>query len=317
MFGGSTPTPQVTPTTQFPNSPQAAQNLFSGIGGLDQFSLGGQTLPEILQLAQGIGGAATGPQGQFATGTAGQIAPQLVQGGQGLIGAGQGLTGAAQGMLPYVQQILGQAFDPQGAVYNQALSQTQNQTGANLANTGVGSTPYGASVMGNTLGNFNLGWQNNLLNRQATGLGAAGGALGQIGGAEQTGGNLISGGGDLAMQGGMLPFATLQGLNTAGMQGLSGAIGAGNQASQVPQTAIGDWLNYLSGGNQAISQNNAANLAAANFQAQQQQQEYQNIASAFGGIGSLGGGLFGAGGIFGKGRGGGAFSGLFSGSGGG
>jgi hypothetical protein len=281
---------------------------------LDQFSLGGQTLPEILQLAQGIGGAATGPQGQFATGTAGNIAPQLVSGGQGLIGQGGALGGAATSALPYVGQILGNAFDPLSSVYNAALSQTQNQTGANLANTGVGSTPYGASVMGNTLGNFNTGWQNSLLSREATGLGAAGSALGQIGGAMGQGGNLIEGGGNIAMQGGMLPFATLQGLNTGGMQGLTGAIGAGNTASQVPQTAIGDWLNYLTGGNQAIAQNNAANMASAAFQAQQQQQEYQNIASAFGGLGSLGGGLFGAGGIFGKGLGGGAFSGLFGGS---
>ncbi|HEX8838199.1 MAG TPA: hypothetical protein VF748_14755 [Candidatus Acidoferrum sp.] len=298
LFGGNTPTPPVQQAQTFPNTPQAAQSAFGDIGNLNQFSLGGATLPQILQLAQSTAGGVTGAPGQFALGTAGQVAPQLVN-------AGLGEISSSVGAMPYVQQILQTAFDPQNALYNRTLSDVTNQAGAAAANAGVASTPYGASTVGNTLSNFNIDWANQQLQRQATGLGSAIPALEGLG-------TTAAGGGELATMGGGLPFTTLAGLNQSGMGALTGAVGAGNEAAQVPQTAIGDWLSYLSGNNSAISQNNAANMAAAEFQAQQEQQQFQNIASAFGGLGSSLGGLFGAGGIFGKGLGGGAFSGVFA-----
>jgi hypothetical protein len=316
MFGGNTPTPQLDTNNPYaPNTTLAANTAagggFGGIGGLQPYATGASAVPQFGQLAQSTVNAGTGAPGQFAQNTAGQVAPQLVQGGLGSIGAGQQLTGGAQSMMPYVQQILGNAFDPQSAIYNQALSQTQNQTGANLANTGVGSTPYGASVMGNTLGNFNLGWQNNLLGRETQGLGAAGTALGQIGGAEQQGAALGQAGGANAMTGGMLPYSTLAGLNQGGMGALGGYIGAGTQGSQVPQTAIADWLNYLTGGTQSQNVGNQAQMDMAKFTAQQQQQQYQNIASAIGGVAGLAGGFMGMPpGMFGGG-GGGGFSGVY------
>jgi hypothetical protein len=306
MFGGSTPTPQLN--TQNPYqafTPQAASTAagggVGGIGGLTPYAVGGTAVPQFGELAQSTVQAGQGAPGQYAQTTAGQVAPQMVQSGLGSIGAGQGLTGAGQGMLPYVGQTLNTAFDPNSDIYKQYIQQTMDQTGANLSHTGVGGTPYGASVMGNTLGQANLGWQNNLLSRQIQGLGAAGGALGQIGGAETAGAGLGQAGGANAMQGGMLPYTTLAGLNQGGMGALSGYIGAGTAGANVPQTAVADWLNYLTGGTQSQNVGNQAQMDMAKFTAQQQQQQYENIASAFSGIAGLGGGLLGKGGAFGSG----------------
>lgn len=67
------------------------------------------------------------------------------------------------------------AFDPQNALYNRTYNRVADQVGAGNANSGLAGTPYGESVRGNTLSNFNLDWQNNLLNRMVTGGTAAGG----------------------------------------------------------------------------------------------------------------------------------------------
>lgn len=69
--------------------------------------------------------------------------------------------------------ILQQGFDPQNALYNQTLQKLTDQTNAQLANSGVAATPYGQGVLGDTLGNFNIDWQNNQLNRMSTAGSAA------------------------------------------------------------------------------------------------------------------------------------------------
>jgi hypothetical protein len=80
-------------------------------------------------------------------------------------------------------KIIEQAFDPQQALYNRTLNQLRGQTDTQLAETGLGNTPYGAAVMGNALSNFNIDWQNQLLNREITGAEGAAQLYGQAIGA--------------------------------------------------------------------------------------------------------------------------------------
>jgi hypothetical protein len=306
MFGGDTQTPQLNTKNPYqPFTDQAASTAagsgFGGIGGLQPYATGATAVPQFGQLAQSTVQAGQGAPGQFAQQTAGQVAPGMVGGGLQSMGAGQQLTGAGQMMLPYAGQVLNTAFDPQNALYQQYINQVQDQTGAQMANTGVGSSPYGASVMGNTLGQANLGWQNAQLGRQLQGIQGASGALGAAGGAETTGAQLGQQGGANAMQGGMLPYATLAGLNQGGMGALSGYIGAGNQGANVPQTAEQDWMNYLTGNTQSQNITNQGQMDMAKFTAQQAQQQYDNISSAISGLFSLGGASMGKGGAFGSG----------------
>jgi hypothetical protein len=218
------------------------------------------------------------------------------------------LTKMAYQAQPYAQQLLQTGFDPQQALYDRTQQQVQDQLRAQNASSGLSSSPYGAGVVDQGLSNFNIDWQNQQLQRQATaaqGYGALSNAIGQ----DYTGANALQTQaiGNLQNAGG-IPFSTAQGISQSQLGGL-GALAAGVQTSFGPaQTLAQDYQSYLGLGNQASGSVNAAqNSQFANqlaaFNAQQNQQN-QSLA----GLGSLGSGLFGASGIFGQGSaGGGAF----------
>ncbi len=75
-----------------------------------------------------------------------------------------------------VAPLLESGFDPRSALFNRTEGRLMDQTNAINAMSGVGSSPYGASVAANALGNFDIDWQNQQLARQAQATGAAGGA---------------------------------------------------------------------------------------------------------------------------------------------
>jgi hypothetical protein len=124
---------------------------------------------------------------------------------------------------------LNTAFDPQNALYAQTQQQNQDQTGAMLAATGVGATPYGASVAAQNNSNFNINWQNQQLQREAQGIQSANQAY--SGGGQQ--GTL---GAQSTLGAGQLPYSTSVGISNAGLgalgteQGLyQGVTGAADQ----------------------------------------------------------------------------------------
>lgn len=100
------------------------------------------------------------------------------------------------------------ALDPQGALYNQLLQQTQSQANATNSMYGLGSSAAGAGLTNNATNNFNLDWQNQQLGRQATGLQGLEGAYSQganVLGASQSMYNQAPG---LQLQSGTVPFET-------------------------------------------------------------------------------------------------------------
>ncbi len=167
------------------------------------------------------------------------------------------------------------AFDPQHALYNRTLQQTQDQTLAGLSATGVGSSPYGAGVLGQTLGNFNIDWRNNRLAREQSGLQSYGQYLGQGGNAYTAGGNLGNAAAGAYAGGAALPYSTYVGmqnnglgaltqgsnLNTAATSAASGYLGLGQSGQQIGfnqgqqlGAGLGGALQTLSGyGNQLPS----------------------------------------------------------------
>lgn len=60
--------------------------------------------------------------------------------------------------------------DPQSQLYDRTAGQIQDQTRAAQSARGLAMSPYGAAGEADTLKNFNIDWQNNLLNRQLAGL---------------------------------------------------------------------------------------------------------------------------------------------------
>jgi hypothetical protein len=95
---------------------------------------------------------------------------------QALTGASQAAAygaGGAQNMYDQAGSIMQAGFDPQSALFNRTQQQLTDQSGAANAMAGLGSSPYGAGVASNAMGNFDINWQNNLLNRMEGAAGAA------------------------------------------------------------------------------------------------------------------------------------------------
>lgn len=113
--------------------------------------------------------------GQAAT-AIGQQGALATQQQQNLYGAGN--------------QLYQTSLDPQNALYNRTQGQLSDQVNAGQAARGLGVSPVGGSEYNQAMSNFNIDWQNQQLQRQATGLQGmasasnAGGAQGQLANAD-------------------------------------------------------------------------------------------------------------------------------------
>ena len=287
MFGGGgAGSVQLPPQFQMPNMGQAANNAFGQIGDLSQYTnLASGSLPYAQNIFQGTynnpfaGGAQSG---------AGVTSGLGENAALGAYGAGANLTGAGMNMLPYASSIMNTAFDPEQTLYNRTLQQTTDQTRAGLEARGMDSTPYGAGIEGQALSNFNIDWQNQQLQRQATGAGAAGGLYGQAGQGINTGTGIMNAAPGQYLTSAAYPYSTSMGILGNQQTGLTNMLGAGQAGANIANTPIQDYMGYLSAG---TAQQNANNNTAKLGLAQQQQQFMQN--QQFGQ--ALGGGLYGIG----------------------
>lgn len=284
LFGSSpSGNVQLPPIWQMPNMGAAADAAYAGIGKIPGADIGNWTLPLAQQTASSLyyNPYAGGFQGgaNIAAGLGQNAALNQYGGGGAIMGAGLGL-------LPYGGSILQTGFDPQNELYARTLGKLQDQTGANLANSGVLNSPYGQGVQANTLSNFNIDWQNTQLGRQLAALTGAGGAFNNAGGLVTQGGQLQSGGaGDYARFSG-LPYMTAQGIGTGQLGALTGLQGVGAGAQGLATTPVDEYLKYLGVGNAA---NQVSNQTAGLYLKQAEDQFKQNQALGSG----IGGGLAG------------------------
>jgi hypothetical protein len=240
--------------------------------------------------------------------------------------------------MPIANQVAATAFDPQGALFHQQFGQAQDASGVANAISGLSGSPYAASTTADALNNFNIGWQNNLLGRQAAGgqaySGLANTALSGLEGLTNTGVGAYntltqSGMQDIlsSLTGGAGALQTAQQLGTGGtqslnqlalspyqlgqmfsgnaLQGLSGlsnlggsVAGLGQSAYQLPQQVLNDLESYMQLGQ-----------SASQISGQLGNQGFLQNAS------SIGGGLSGLNSLFGQNSLFGGSSGLFGGGG--
>lgn len=217
----STPSNNTAQAYQPQAQPQADESFYNTTTQLSNL------FPQAYQLGQnfstnpGTSGASEGASTVNALGTPYGIG-QLEQGQQ---------------LAQYGLNTLNTAFDPQQGLYNQQSTQNLNNQNAINAMSGVAGTPYGAGVTGQNQQNFNTNWQNQQLQRQATGLQAGGNALTQGATLGNTGlGTILSSSG--------APYNTY---NTQQANALSGL----SQATQVPQQTLGDLMEYMGLGQNA------------------------------------------------------------------
>jgi len=217
--------------------------------------------------------------------------------GTQLQGAAGQQFGAQTGLLNAGQQLYQTSLDPQNALYNRTVQQLQDQTGATNSMYGLGSSGAGAGVANQALGNFNIDWQNQQLQRQATGLQGYGAAVGQAGQAGAQGGALGGAGAGYTLQGGQTPYSTAQGIagaygNLAGQYATGVEQGPLSSAQAVGGQGI-QYMNYGQGAQQVPYQSQVAGAGAAGALASQGINAIGNNPQVQSQLGSSFGNLFG------------------------
>lgn len=284
MGGGGVPQPY-QPTGQG----QADINFQSLFQGQQPWAQGapGEIIPNLYNAAYGIeNNPYTGTLQQGANqASAWAMGPgtQIFEGGaQALSGAGNELTGQIPGVLAF-------GNDPQNALYNHTSQQTIDQQNAINAQSGVSGSPYAAGLDAQNLQNFNLAWGNNQLNRMSQADSTASGLSGAASGAFGEAGNLAQGATQLSYEGGQLPYLAHNMPFNADMSAWNQAAGGVNSALAPGQSLMNSLASYL-----GIGQN------ATSIGQQGQQQDFNEQASIYQGLGSLFGSFATPGGIGGS-----------------
>lgn len=196
-----------------------------------------QLLQQQLQAQQGIAGTAaqSGYGGNYQN-NANLAASQYYNLPAQLQAQAQQAYGTQQSLLSAGQNVYNLGLDPQNALYNRSVQQLQDQTGATNSMYGLGSSAAGAGVANQALGNFNIDWQNQQLQRAAQGLSAYQGAAQQAGQYGQYGTALSEAAPGYYLTAGQIPYQT--GMTLAG---------APLSSAQSIQSNIIPYLNYGQG----------------------------------------------------------------------
>jgi hypothetical protein len=249
-------------------------NAQSGIGGLSSTygSLGSDVLPQAQQTASNL---YNNPYAQTAQSGANTASGMGTTAATNTFGAG-----AAQ--IPYANQIFQTAFDPQQALYNQQYALNQNQANVQNAQAGVANTPYGAGVTNQADQNFNLNWQNQQLGRETQGAQSAGALTQQALGEQSAGANQY-------VQAATVPYSTYTDIGSGQNSALSQLLGIGSSGANLSNLPVQDYLSLLTGQNQT---NQVANQTSQ-VGLQQNQQNWNQLASLGSGLGTAAGYLWG------------------------
>jgi hypothetical protein len=221
----------------------------------------------------------TAAEAQAGAATAASWGPSVAN---NMWNVGQSGIQSGQSILPYSNQLFQSAFDPQNQLYNWLQNQNMQQTNAQNAATGVGTTPYGAAVADQSNMLFNLNWQNNLLGREESGSQAAGNLLTVGNNLQQSGVNLEESAPAFISGTSAIPYATQSNITGTGLQDIATGTNIGN----IPIT---DLLALLTGQNQTNQVGNQTSQLGLNQSALGMQQ----LAGLIGGGSSLFGGLLG------------------------
>lgn len=258
-------------STQIGPTVGAAQ---TGIGALDTYANMAQSFAPAAQATA---------MNMYNNPYAGQALSGATQAAPYGMAAGQAQFGAGATMLPYAQSLLQMGADPQQALYNRTLQQTTDQQNAQMAQAGVGTTPYGQGLQAQNLQNFNMDWNNQQLARTLAANQGAGQtyqtALGFMGQAPQT-----------MAQSAAIPYATAQNIGQGQLAALQGGLGVGTGAANLSNLPVTDYLSLLSGQNQANQVANTQAQTALN-QSQLGWNQMAGLGSSLGsGLGWLSGG---------------------------
>jgi hypothetical protein len=255
--GGGSPY-QYIPTGQNLGDTSWQSLLQSLMSGANQ--AGSAVNPQLQQAYQQLNGL--DPSGMLdasnrAGGYYGNLAGSEDQMQNLLIRQAQTNTGAQNDLMRAGQQFNQTAQDPQNALRNQLQQQVTDASRAGTSARGIGMSGNAAGIENNDVQNFLMNWQNNQLQRQATGLQGLTGAYQQAGQQGQNVGANLTGAAGLGtmaagniQQSGQLPYAaylSAYGQPFANANAYTGAqSGVNNQYAGIMSQII-PYLNFGSG----------------------------------------------------------------------
>lgn len=247
MSGGNPP--PAPKTFQMPNQAGAANGAYNAIGGLE-------AMPNYAANA-----ANSANSGLAAFSGNGGYDPSAT------VNYGNTISQMPQTYLPYADTLLREGFNQNNDVYGRAAHNLTEQVRASQGARGIQTSPYGAGLENEALGNFNLDWENAQLGRMSQAMGSALPAYAQAG--QQMG----------------YGQAVAQSVPQLGNDMFKTAAGVGNMAYAQPEAVINGYLNYTGAGNAA--DNTKVNAFSQQLQAWQAKQ--QADAAMWQGIAALGG----------------------------
>jgi len=255
-------------TSSVPDIPQSSNTGFAQSGIASAAAQTGAAQPAYQQAYYQ---QATNPYAGRAVAGSQVAGNAMVDQGNANLANASTFQGVPQQLQPYIAQTLNTAYDPQQALYHQQLQGTMDQTNAQLAQSGLTSSPWGAGIANQANQNFNINWLQSQLAREQTGANTAAGLLGAGGTAATTGATLGQNATNQIATGYAMPYQTSTGVNqdTASM------------------------LSYLTAVPQMQSQDYASLASAANAQnataVQAGSANNQNMANIGSGIGNAAG----------------------------
>lgn len=268
------------------NLAAANTGALSGIQNLPGANLGQTTLPMAQQTAQNLYNNPYAGGFQQGAGVASGLGQQ---GALNQYGAGGALGNLGFSQIPYAQSLYNMGFDPQQALYNRAAGQTQQGTLANLSNAGLATSPYGQGVLGNTMGNFNIDWQNQQLGRALQGAQGAGGVLQNAAGLVGQGAGMQAGAPGQFLAASGMPYGAYGQIGQGQFGALQGLQGIGQGAQNLAQQQVQDYLSYLGYGTQqqlANTQTAGLGLKQAGMTWDQNRQLGQDLGAGIQGVGN-------------------------------
>ncbi len=180
LLGSGQESPDIYAPTGMPQADQRLQQLLQSYTGQAQGlqDTVNPLLQQSLQQGLGVNWSPYLNASQQAGSEYGNLASLLGSFGTQAQRAGQGALGQQQNLYNAGQQLYQLGMDPQQALYNHMLQQTQNQANAVNSQYGLGSSGAGAQIANDTLNKFNMDWQNQQLARAQQGVSGLEGAVG-------------------------------------------------------------------------------------------------------------------------------------------
>jgi hypothetical protein len=286
LFGGGNSTSPSNAPKPYQLLNQQGMNLQGYSDNTNSQNLNSQTYGTTSPYGQAaFQSQANNPYAQQYQNSANMAGQAGMASGWSQLGAGNSMMAEAPNSYAAGNAAYQTAFDPQSSLFNSNQQQLNEQTNAYNAANGISASPYGATVSANADQNFLNNWQNQQVQREATGIQSMNSAYAQGGQQYQGGAQLQNQGTQSLSQGGQMGYNANNSIAGNQFSAINNLYGSQQPYQQGLQQGVNNMNSYLGLGQSAQTAGFNQNLQTANYQNQQsaaQGQYYGNLAGQAG-----------------------------------